>query len=301
METFTSYDGTALAFRTLGAGPPLLCLPGGPGRAADYLGDLGGLSAHRTLILPDTRGTGASAMPADPATCRVDRLVADVEALRRHLGLERLDLLGHSAGGSLAMLYAAAHPDRLDSLTLVTPSFAAVGLPSDTGAAEVIAARAGEPWHADAVAAHRHMRSARTSSEAAPYRFAFEPLMYGRWDDAARAHAAADPAQRSLPVSEHYYKDYTPDTEDLRQRLAALPCPVLLLAGELDLWPTARSAADASPLFSSTQLTVQPNAGHYPWLDDPSTFTTTVADFLTGRPPGPEAALTGPVPRRAPR
>src|SRR4029450_2944157 len=46
--------------------PPLVCLPGGPGRAADYLGDLGGLSAHRQLVLLDNRGTGASATPAAP-------------------------------------------------------------------------------------------------------------------------------------------------------------------------------------------------------------------------------------------
>jgi len=281
MEFFTSYDGTTLAFRALGDGPPLLCLPGGPGRAAEYLGDLGGLSAHRTLILPDTRGTGASAMPADLATCRVDHLAADVEALRRHLGLDRVDLLGHSAGGSVAMLYAAAHPDRLDSLTLVAPSFAGVGLPSDTGVDEVIAARAAEPWHAEAVTAHQHMKAANTFTEAAPYRFAFEPLMYGRWDDAARAHAAADPAQRSLPVSEHYYKDYTPDTEELRRRLGALPCPMLLLVGEVDLWPTAKSAADAASLFPEVTLAIQPGSGHYPWLDDPQEFTATVEGFLT--------------------
>ncbi|MFD0355024.1 alpha/beta fold hydrolase [Streptomyces sp. NPDC127110] len=281
MEFFTSYDGTTLAFRTLGDGPPLLCLPGGPGRAAEYLGDLGGLSAHRTLILPDTRGTGASAMPADLATCRVDLLVADVEALRRHVGGDRVDLLGHSAGGSLAMLYAAAHPDRLDSLTLITPSFAAVGLPSDSGVEEVIAARAAEPWHTEAVTAHRHMMAANTFAEAAPYRFAFEPLMYGRWDDAARAHAAADPAQRSLPVSEHYYKDYTPDSQELRRRLGALPCPVLLLAGEVDLWPTAKSAAGAATLFPDATLAIQPGAGHYPWLDDPQAFTATVEGFLS--------------------
>lgn len=205
METFTSYDGTELAFRTVGDGPPLLVLPGGPGRAAAYLGDLGDLAATRTLILPDTRGTGASATPADPGTFRVDRLVDDVEALRRHLGLERVDLLGHSAGGGLALLYAAEHPDRLTGLVLATPSLTAVGAASDLGAEQVIAARAAEPWHAEALAAYRKVKSARTFAEAAPHRMAFEPLMYGRWDDTARAHAAADPAQRSLAVSEHYY------------------------------------------------------------------------------------------------
>ena len=65
MGQFTSYDGTKLAFRRAGAGRPLVCLPGGPGRTPDYLGDLGGLGAARELILPDTRGTGegGSALP----------------------------------------------------------------------------------------------------------------------------------------------------------------------------------------------------------------------------------------------
>ncbi|MFD4910677.1 alpha/beta fold hydrolase [Kitasatospora purpeofusca] len=280
METFTSYDGTELAFRTVGDGPPLLVLPGGPGRAAAYLGDLGDLAATRTLILPDTRGTGASATPADPGTFRVDRLVDDVEALRRHLGLERVDLLGHSAGGGLALLYAAEHPDRLTGLVLVTPSLTAVGAASDLGAEQVIASRAAEPWHAEAVAAYRKVKSARTFAEAAPHRMAFEPLMYGRWDDTARAHAAADPAQRSLAVSEHYYAGYTPDTERLRRQLGALPCPVLLLAGELDPWPTPAAAAAAAPLFPDVTLAVQPGGGHYPWLDDPAAFAATVEGFL---------------------
>src|SRR4249920_248158 len=47
MPVFASYDGTEIGYRVLGNGPPLVCLPGGPGRAAEYLGDLGGVSAAR--------------------------------------------------------------------------------------------------------------------------------------------------------------------------------------------------------------------------------------------------------------
>ena len=110
MPTFASYDGTEIYYREVGDGAPLVCLPGGPARAGVYLGDLGGLSRHRRLIVPDQRGSGNSADPADPATLRVDRLVEDVEALRVHLGLERMDLLAHSAGAVLATMYAAARP-----------------------------------------------------------------------------------------------------------------------------------------------------------------------------------------------
>lgn len=55
---FTSYDGARLAYLRAGSGPPLVCVPGGPGRSPCYLGDLGGLGRSRELILPDIRGTG---------------------------------------------------------------------------------------------------------------------------------------------------------------------------------------------------------------------------------------------------
>jgi pimeloyl-ACP methyl ester carboxylesterase len=113
MAGFASYDGTEIGYRVLGDGLPLVCLPGGPGRAAEYLGDLGGLGRSRRLVLWDPRGVGVSADPADPATFRVDRLVEDVESLRVHLGLDQMDLLAHSAGAVLAMLYAVAYPQHV--------------------------------------------------------------------------------------------------------------------------------------------------------------------------------------------
>src|SRR4051794_30014263 len=91
-------DGTRLALHLTGTGDPLVCLPGGPMLDSGYLRDLGGLAAHRAFARLDLRGTGASDVPADPASYRCDRQVADVEATRRHLGLEQLDLLAHSAG-----------------------------------------------------------------------------------------------------------------------------------------------------------------------------------------------------------
>src|SRR5215470_12174141 len=115
--------------------------------ASTYLDDLGGLSAQRQLVLLDLRGTGESAVPADPATYRCDRQVDDVEALRAHLGLDRIDLLGHSAGGTLAILYAVQHPERVGRLVLVTPSPRVVGVEvADEDRRALVDMRRGEPW-----------------------------------------------------------------------------------------------------------------------------------------------------------
>ncbi len=121
VSTLRAADGTRLAFTTTGTGPPLVCVPGGPGRASAYLEDLGGLAQDRTLVRLDLRATGHSDVPSDPSTLRYDRLADDVEALRACLGEDRIDLLGHSAGTLVAQAYAAAHPGRLRSLVLVTP------------------------------------------------------------------------------------------------------------------------------------------------------------------------------------
>ena len=87
MPTFLSYDGARLSFRAWGEGEPLLVVPGGPGRDADYLGDLGGIAelAGRTLFVFEPRGTGASPAPDDPVAYALGGLADDLEALRVHL------------------------------------------------------------------------------------------------------------------------------------------------------------------------------------------------------------------------
>ncbi|MEV0431528.1 alpha/beta fold hydrolase [Micromonospora sp. NPDC050495] len=57
----------------------------------------------------DNRGTGCSAESQDPSSYRCERLVEDVETLRVHLGLERLDLLAHSSGGNIDAGFGDQH------------------------------------------------------------------------------------------------------------------------------------------------------------------------------------------------
>src|ERR1700759_2045155 len=122
MESFTAPDGARLACHVRGDGEPLVCLGGGPMLDAAYLGELGGLDRLRRLVLLDPRGTGDSEPAADPAAYRCDRMVEAVGALGGPLAPDRLALLAHSAGATLAYRYAEAHPGRVARLLLVTPS-----------------------------------------------------------------------------------------------------------------------------------------------------------------------------------
>jgi len=285
MRRFRSWDGTELAYRVVGSGPPLVCIPGGPGQAVEYLGDLGGLSSHRTLILLDNRGTGESQAPQDPMTYRVDRLVRDVEALRQHLGLNRMDLFGHSASGGTCLLYAAGHPHRLGHLVLVDPSLRVVGIPSDLGVDEVLGRRAHESWYVEAVAALH--AEATSPQELERYRWLSAPLLYGQWNAAAQAQAAAEPAQFTQPATEGFYAGFDPDPA-LPERLAALAAPVLLVAGEYDIWPTCTAVRELAAVLGHADLALLPGAGHFPWVDDPASFAAIVDEFLARRPAPPD-------------
>jgi pimeloyl-ACP methyl ester carboxylesterase len=273
---FRSYDGTRIGFRVLGEGRPLVCVPGGPGRAADYLGDLGGLARLRQLVLVDLRGVGGSADPADPATLRVDRLVEDVEALRVHLGLDRMDLLAHSAGAVLATLYAARYPERLSTLLLVTPGLGAVGIYGTADSDAALARSAAEPWYADAVAALERIGHGDLSVEA--FRTS-RPLFYRRWDDAARAHASVGIAERHMAARIGYFADLTLDVTSTTVALRQLTAPVLLHVGELDPLVTPTMATKAAQLFNNATVIVQPAAAHFPWVDDGAAFAQALGSF----------------------
>jgi pimeloyl-ACP methyl ester carboxylesterase len=284
MPVFSGWDGTRLAYRVVddqngkASGEPLLCIPGGPMRASSYLGDLGGLSRRRRLVMLDLRGTGGSERPVDPATYRCDRQVDDVEALREHLGLERVDLLAHSAGGDLAILYAAGRPERVRSLTLVAGRARALGVDfAVEHRREAMALRKGEPWFEagrDALEAVWAGTASEADWDAAV------PFFYGRWDAAARAHAAGEAGETNERAAELYASPEAFDPVAARRAVAGLDARVLVLAGELDGGPLPRVAAEIAGLFPDGTAVVQPGAGHFPWLDDPRWFGGAVAGFL---------------------
>jgi proline iminopeptidase len=283
MPTFSAHDGTELAYRVFGEGVPVTCLPGGPMQDPAYLGELGGLSAHRRLIMVDLRGTGRSAIPADPASYRCDRLVDDLEALREHLGLDRMDLLAHCAGANLAALYVARHPQRVGRLVLVTPSTMAVGIAA-TGQArlEIARLRKDEPWFAVAFAALEAIVAGNATDDRWK---AIQPFLYGRWDAAAQAHQAAQDGHRNDEAAAVYGAEGAFDPDATRAALAVFDAPVLLVAGAVDLNTIPGVVAEYAALLPNAELVVQQGAGHFPWLDDADRFVATTATFLGRRAP----------------
>ncbi len=284
MTSFASYDGTVLTYELVGAGPPLVCLAGGPGMSARYFGDLAGLGQLRTLVLLDLRGVGHSDLPADPGSLRFDRLAADLESVRQHLGVKVLDVLGHSAGAITAQAWAAQHPGSVGRLLLVTPSDHLQG----GGREDVPAIRdtyAGEPWHAAAVQAYVDLADAPPSQQAS-LRRAILPFQYARWDAAAQEHAA----RAETTISKRAQAGYVAgaDQVDLPALVASLrevSAPVLVVGGTRDavsgVLSVHRVAASFPHASPQVDVALLDGAGHHPWLDEPAAFRAAVDPFLT--------------------
>ena len=113
-------DGHDLYFEECGkqTGRPILFLHGGPGA--------GIAPSHRRLFNPDRfrcvlfdqRGSGQSRPFASIKSNTTDALIGDIEALRHHLGVDKFILFGGSWGSTLALAYAIAYPEHVESLIL---------------------------------------------------------------------------------------------------------------------------------------------------------------------------------------
>jgi proline iminopeptidase len=265
-------EGGRLGYRSCGTGPVVLILPGGPGLDAGYMVDFAQMVARsgRRAILFEPRGTGTSrAALGDGGRLTVAGSIADVEALRRAVGAEKVTVIGHSFGGATAQAYAAAYPRNVARLILldsVGPNLGKPPLPLDgwrkqltpAQAAGYDAARA----RGDRIAAMRIKFAASFFDAGAGKRFAA-----GLADAAIHLDvmALADAYQRSYSIRAD----------------AARRFPVVVLAGDMDWIRGYEPTFD--PVWPGARHLAIRHAGHFPWIDAPAATRAALAKALAIR------------------
>ena len=278
--TLTTSDGRKLAYRTAGAGPVLVCHPGGPGLSASYLTDLGGIGQSFTLVLLDPRGTGSSDSPADPGAYRFDDYVGDIEELRDHLGLEQISLLGFSHGAMVALSYGIAHPDRATCL-VVAGGAARFGEEQTAEQERGIARCEAEPWFPKAKAALDLEASGEASPEQLRQAIAdMLPLYFHRYDERAQHYAAA--VEDDVPNADamrSWETDGFP-TFDIRAALPSITAPTLVLTGDDDFVTGPACAREVAALVPDSELVILPECGHMLWVEQRDAFAAAVTRFL---------------------
>ncbi|HXV04779.1 MAG TPA: alpha/beta hydrolase [Solirubrobacterales bacterium] len=281
MPALTTPDGGSLFYDSRGAGKPLVCHPGGPGLPGSLFGDLGGLARSRTLIVLDPRGAGRSEQPRSADAYALDDYVSDLRHVQEHLGLDQIDLLGHSHGSFVALLYAARYPEMVGRLVLVTAGlrFSEAEVERMQVAAQQ---RSGEPWFDDASAALQEEEEGRFGDDAELGRIFARmlPFYFAHYGEKERAFARLAFERPLHAAAKRYFDAHEFLTFDLRPHLTRVTAPTLVVAGQKDfiLPPAAcREVADGIP---NASLVVLEDVGHFPWVERPEEFTRLVSEFL---------------------
>jgi hypothetical protein len=112
--------GVHLHYVVAGHGPLLLVTSPGWGIGSLYLQrGLAPLEERFTLLYLDTRGSGGSTRPEDSEQMNTAVMADDIDRLRSYLGLDSINLLGHSNGGAIALDYAERYPQRATNVILI--------------------------------------------------------------------------------------------------------------------------------------------------------------------------------------
>lgn len=107
-------------YKVLGKGEPILFIHGGPGLVHNYFLPyfLELVNKGYQLIFYDQRGNGKSYRAFDESNINLNEFTLDIERLRKHLKIDKLNIVGHSMGGFFALNYAKKFNKRVKKITL---------------------------------------------------------------------------------------------------------------------------------------------------------------------------------------
>ncbi len=272
---YLEVNGVTLFTRTVGDGPDVVVLHGGPGAHHDYLLPyFDRLAGARRLRYYDQRGGGRSPIDRQVSAGWQDH-VADLHALLEEWSIGRATLLGFSWGGLLALLFAISHPDRVGRLALVSPA-----APTAEGRKEFerrFAQRAADP----ALVAARAALSQSGLKERDPESYArrlFELAVAPYFRDPSKA-GLLTPFRVTARVQQAVWNslgDY-----DLREQIGRVRGPAVVLHGRHDPMPLAGSQEIAQLL--GAPLVVFEESGHVPYVEEPERFIAVLDRFLPRR------------------
>lgn len=278
-EGFVEINGSEVYYKTMGEGEPLIIVHGGPVMDHSYfLPHIEGLAKKYQLVFYDQRACGRSSVKIDSTTMTLNGFVDDIELLRRELGFNKINLMGHSWGGLLAMKYGIAYGENLNHLILTNSMAPSVNNWQKEGVA--VSERATDLDRRDR---QKIMESGALQS-AEPARaierllkISFRPQMY----DTTYLN------QLNLYIPDDYMVrsglfgllGTDMRTFDLYKDLSKITCPTLIVYGGEE--PAATMHANKmTKSFDNAHLNIIENSGHFPFIEQKNEFLRVVELFL---------------------
>jgi len=261
-------DGRALAWRSLGDGPPLLLVNGYAATGGDWDPQLlQRLAETFRVISPDNRGMGRSVL-GDPAGLTIDGMASDLELLLDALEVDRAPVVGWSMGGFVAQRLALRAPARVERLVLLS---------TDPGGATAVAPEP-EAW----ARLLDHSGSAREQATRL-ISLLFPPALAPAIDEqfgaiVALARSGLDPqalaAQEAAMVAWHLEEQPRPSD-------GAAP-PALIAHGSEDVVIPPANAAALAARWPGARVELFGGGGHAFMAQEPLRLADLIAAFARG-------------------
>jgi proline iminopeptidase len=286
-------EGLRLYYRVVGDGPEQVIIP----LASSLIEDCDPLVDGRTLIFYDQRGRGQSDPVTNPDWISFAHEVRDLESVRQHFQLGRVDLLGWSYLGAIAALYASAHPHHVRRQVLMCPmslrSYYSFRGPSP----ESEAARQKLKDRTDMAGVQRleEMRQAGADKRDPIAYCRFFSRVYGAnmmGNPSAFDHKRSDPCRypNEWPENGARTARLLFSTEwDWRSDVGGATMPTLVVHGAEDALPLAGSQEWVTAL-TDARILIIPGVGHFPHVEAPQILWPAVDTFLSGA--WPQGAVT---------
>jgi len=267
-------NGTRLFFERLGKGRPMLTMHGGLGLDHTYFRPWLDALAHKVeLIYYDHRGNGRSERPASMEGITHQTWVEDADALRAHLGFDRMILFGHSYGGFLAQEHAFRFPDRLAGLILCATAPAFDYVP-------VIVANAAARGTLDQNAALDKALSGPMTGDD-DFRATWMrllPLYFKRYRPQI-GQQIDEKTLYSAAAWNHAFANCLPGFNTL-SRLKEIVVPTLVIAGAVDWITPPEQARRLCAGLPNAQLMIFKESGHMPFIEEQDKFVTAVREWI---------------------
>jgi len=270
-------EDVQLFYRIIGEGEPLLVLNGGPGFPSTHFVPMAKKLSEggKMVILFDQRGTGQSVLEnKTPETINVNKMVADIEVLRKHLDIDSWMVLGHSWGGMYAMSYAAEHADRVKGMILS----ASGGI--DLSFTQPLEANIRNKLTPEERATYDRYGPGSTDPDARTKRVtAMAPAyVYFRKNVPTVVKALTETSVYDTAMAQLVWQDLFEMEFDLREALANFNAPTLILQGRQDILGES-TAYEIHLALPNSEMILVNECSHYLWLDQPEQYFAHINDF----------------------
>jgi len=249
---------------------PLVLIHGLTGHRDDFEPRMEELGALARVLAPDLRGHGDFTKTGRPETFTFAQLVADLGAMLDAWGLDSCDLLGHSFGGMVVLRFALAHPDRVDSLILMSTAPSA----PDAYSAEMFE-KAGAIARARGMAFLQQLVEKSAKEDPEPSVSDRQSLKWADryWPHQRRRYAAMEPeayARLGLLMVQQ---------QPVTARLPEIRCPTTVLVGDADTEFLPGADLLAAGIPGAVRVTLE-DAGHQPQMENPADWLAAIREHL---------------------